>query len=95
VDYSPVVFSFSHWEGFPRKNCVSCACGVWIYIFRIYIALFYSFLHIHTKREFCVLLFLPTEIWLNLSPQAQKLSHQLKFVSLSGSQVIRLIFLFK
>jgi hypothetical protein len=39
---------------------VSCACGVWIYIFRIYIAIFYSFLQIHTKREFCVLLFLPT-----------------------------------
>jgi hypothetical protein len=41
---------------------VSCACGVWIYIFRIYIALFYSFLQIHTKRKFCVLLFLST-IW--------------------------------
>jgi hypothetical protein len=33
------------------------------YIFSayIYIALFYSFLQIHTKREFCVLLFLPTK----------------------------------
>jgi hypothetical protein len=54
-------FFFSHWEGFSHKNCVSCACGVWIYIFRIYIALFYSFLQIHTKREFCVLLFLPSK----------------------------------
>lgn len=32
------------------------SCGVWIYIFRIYIVLFYRF----TQREFCVLLFIPT-----------------------------------
>jgi hypothetical protein len=52
---------------------VSCACGVWIYIFHIYIALFYSFLLIHIKRKFCVLLFLPTYTMLN-----HHLSYKLK-----------------
>jgi hypothetical protein len=60
VDYGPVVFP-SHIGKVFHVKIVSCACGVWIYIFRIYIALFYSFLQIHTKREFCVLLFLPTK----------------------------------
>jgi hypothetical protein len=59
VDYGPVVFP-SHIGKVFHVKIVSCACGVWIYIFHIYIALCYSFLQIHTKREFCVLLFLPT-----------------------------------
>jgi hypothetical protein len=60
VDYGPVVFP-SHIGKVFHVKIVCLVLVVFGYIFfRIYIALFYSFLQIHTKREFCVLLFLPT-----------------------------------
>jgi hypothetical protein len=58
VNYSPVVFSFSHREGFPLENCVLCLWYLDIY-FHIYIALFCNFLVDSYKEGVCVLLFLP------------------------------------
>jgi hypothetical protein len=49
VDYGPVVFSFSHWEGFPRK-IVCLVLVVFGYIFSAYILLYFIVSYRFTQR---------------------------------------------